>query len=670
MTASRGSNPPSRGWGRIGLNRSYTLGPLITAPIPRAYRRQRLDPLVRRLRIFASDPAQSRLAGNVVVVEVPYEPLKPGPRGALFEVCNEGPGGRRIMRRANLESHAAILRLGYEASEADPAFRQQMVYAVASIVHRTFRHALGRQLAWSGAAATEGRLRLYPQGAEADNAEYDPDAGELRFGFFRAETPVGRLLPGGHVYTALSHDVIAHELTHALLDGMRAQFLIPSGPDVPAFHEGFADVVALFHHFQYPEALGNALRRGRGNLRAPEAGYLHEIAQIVGRAGGVDRPLRSAVNERRYDPKLECHELGEVLLGAVYDAFCAVFHRKVARYVQLATSGSGILPQGEINPLLLEVLVDKAQALAAQFLAVLIRAVDYCPPVDLRFGEYLRAIVTADREMVPGDPWGFREAFVDSFRERGITLRDVTSLSEDALAWRPPRREIPPIARLNFGSLQFNGEPGAGVSPEEMKAQARALGDVATDPRYMREFGIVAPDDGRLRGRRVERPQIESIRTARRVGPDGRIVFDQVAEITQECIVPPDRKHLGFSYWGGSTVVIGPDGDVRYSILKSVLGEGRLERRREFLEQDARSARFWLKRGRRFELRGRITHQLHLRPVPAAAKAPPEAPPPPAAKAPPEAPPPPAAKVPPEAPHPPAAKAPPRAKARRRTRRT
>lgn len=612
----RVTNGDARRPAQVGLGRSYTLGPLITTPVPRAYRRKPSDPLVRRLRIFASDPAMSRLSGNVVVVEVPYEPLKPGPKGALFEVCNAGPDGRRLMRKANLESHAAILRLGYEASEADPAFRQQMVYAVASVVHRSFRRALGRQLAWAGAAAGEGRLRLYPQGADADNAEYVPDAGELRFGFFRAETPVGRLLPGGHVYTALSHDVIAHELTHALLDGMRAQFLMPSGPDVPAFHEGFADTVALFHHFQYADALRSALRRGRGNLRAPEAGYLHEIAQIVGRAGGADRPLRSAVNERRYDAKLDCHELGETLLGAVYDAFCAVFERKVARYVQLATGGSGVLPQGEINPLLLEVLIDKAQTLAEQFLSVLIRAVDYCPPVDLRLGEYLRAIVTADREMVPDDPWGFREAFVDSFRERGIALRDVTSLSEDALAWRSPRVGIPPIERLNFGRLQFNGEPGAGVSPEEARAQACALGDVATDPRYLREFGLVARDDRRLRGRRVEKPQIESIRTARRVGPDGRIVFDQIAEITQECIVPPGRKHLGFSYWGGCTVVIGPDGDVRYTVLKSVLGEGRLERRREFLEQDARSARFWLARGRRYELRGRVTRQLHQRTAP------------------------------------------------------
>src|SRR4029450_5444786 len=67
-------------------------------------------------------------------------------------------------------------------------------------------------------------------------------------------------LHNGIVSTALSHDIIAHETTHALLDSLRSSFLVPTNVDVPAFHEGFADLVALFLHFTYAEVVEQAIR--------------------------------------------------------------------------------------------------------------------------------------------------------------------------------------------------------------------------------------------------------------------------------------------------------------------------------------------------------------------------------------------------------------------------
>ena len=610
----------------IGLGRSYTLGPLIGARVPNAYRRAAGDPNHRRLRLFASDPAKSRLEGNIVVAEVPYEPLAQGASGCLFEVSSEDADGATVWQTAQLDDLAVTLREGYDPSEADPRFHQQMVYAVGSLVHRSFRRALGRQLGWGGAAATRGRLRIHPFGLHDENAFYDADAGELRFGYFRAAQPIGRTLAGGQVFTALSHDVIAHEFTHALLDGLRAQFLTPSGPDVAGFHEGFADLVALFHHFAYREALRNAIACSRADLRAPGACFLFEIAPQFGQAGGA-QALRSAVDSaaarRRYDRGLEEHDMGEVLLAVLYDAFCTVYRRKTARYVQLATGGSGVLPAGELHPALVDLLTDKAASLAAQFLSILIRAIDYCPPVDLHLGEFLQAMVTADRDLVSDDPWGYREALVDAFRDRGVYLRNVANLSEDALAWKPPRQQIPPIEALSFARQQFNGEPGRSVDPEEAVRQACALGDVATSPEYLAEFGLVATGDRALRNAQVALPQIESIRTVRRSGPDGRVVFDLVAEMTQQCTVPATRKQPGFTFWGGATVIVGPDGEVRYTILKTVAGEDRLARRRAFLE-DPRAARFWEIRDNTYVLRGgvaRLLHQARRRRAPVAPEA-------------------------------------------------
>ena len=66
-----------------------------------------------------------------------------------------------------------------------------------------------------------------------------------------------------------------------------------------------------------------------------------------------------------------------------------------------------------------------------------IRALDYCPPVDITFGDYLRAIVTADFEFDPVDEEHRRVAFVEAFRRHGIVPENVRTLSVDGLLWRP-----------------------------------------------------------------------------------------------------------------------------------------------------------------------------------------------------------------------------------------
>src|SRR5207237_10528988 len=100
-------------------------------------------------------------------------------------------------------------------------------------------------------------------------------------------------LPGRTVFTALSHDIIAHETTHALLDGLHRYLTEPSNPDVFAFHEALADVVALFQHFTHTEVFVPQLARSRGDLLGEnQLGVLAaQFGQAIGQRGALRQYL-------------------------------------------------------------------------------------------------------------------------------------------------------------------------------------------------------------------------------------------------------------------------------------------------------------------------------------------------------------------------------------------
>ena len=77
------------------------------------------------------------------------------------------------------------------------------------------------------------------------------------------------------------------------------------------------------------------------------------------------------------------------------------------------------------------------RAASGHVLNICIRALDYCPPVDLVFGEYLRALITADADLVPDDKHGYRTAFIEAFRNRDPLAWPAFATAED-VAGLPP----------------------------------------------------------------------------------------------------------------------------------------------------------------------------------------------------------------------------------------
>ena len=119
-----------------------------------------------------------------------------------------------------------------------------------------FQTALGRPVSW-GFASPAHQLKIAPHAFADANAYYSRESESLSFGYFTGDS-------GANVFTCLSHDIVAHETAHALLDGLRAFFLRPSHADQAAFHEGFRRPRCAVLGVQVDRVGGT---RSRGHLR-------------------------------------------------------------------------------------------------------------------------------------------------------------------------------------------------------------------------------------------------------------------------------------------------------------------------------------------------------------------------------------------------------------------
>ncbi len=147
------------------------------------------------------------------------------------------------------------------------------------------------------------------------------------------------------MFNCLSHDIVAHETTHALLDGLHPRYKVPSGLDMLAFHEAFADVVALFQHFTIPTVLNAAVREARGDMNLSErlAGLAVQFGDAIGAHGALRSAIARPPMADEYKTTTEPHARGALLVAAVFAAFRRVYERKTRDLVRLATGGTGIL---------------------------------------------------------------------------------------------------------------------------------------------------------------------------------------------------------------------------------------------------------------------------------------------------------------------------------------
>lgn len=590
------------------------------------------QPTARRLRVYAFDPnaaldlGTTRFASATISLawnEATEEPLAPGPVNEYLEVIDIDPCSRQFYGAVDLDAPDVLAQDGLPPSEGDPRFHQQMVFAVAMKTIKLFERALGRKVLWAPAWDDEKKtyvatpkLRVYPHAIRDQNAYYSREKRALLFGYFATTR---RSAGASWIFTALSHDIIVHETTHAILDGLHPRYSEPTSPDSLAFHEAFADIAALFSHFQLPEAVHAYIEANGGKL--DESGLLSGLAGQFAQGTTGRGSLRDYI-DRQPDPDLlegtiEPHERGAILVAAVFDAFLTIYGARTGDLLRM--SGADVGGGARLHPDLVARLTREAGKAADHVLRMCIRALDYLPPVDVRFGEFLRAIVTADTDLIPDDTLHYRLAFVQAFRRRGIFPENCLSMSPDNLLWDMQPQDPGDPGFLGIGDIQNQGLDFVPryrrgdiiavseenrrklwhwlVKPDLQKPEIDRRWEAALGVYFQRPDGRpLHTISGRSTGLKVE---VASVRTTRRSGPDGQDIRQLVIEVTQRrrgyfdaerqriedgTDTGPDAPPRDFIFRGGATLIVDlRDNTLRYVIRKRIDDDDRLQRQREQL---------------------------------------------------------------------------------------
>ncbi|HQS49349.1 MAG TPA: hypothetical protein PK706_23395 [Xanthobacteraceae bacterium] len=325
------------------------------------------------------------------------------------------PGAR--YQAATPTRHYGHYAIADQTDPTEPAFQQVSVFTTVLAVMDMFEEpdVLARPLRW----AFDGeQLLVVPRAGRMANAFYHRDSRSLQFFFFDALGPDGQTIK--EIFTCLSPDIIAHEATHAILDGIAPDLFEASSPQSLALHEAIADLGAVMFAIRTDALRKQALDLSKGDLSKP--GAFNSVAVVFGSAiNGSDRPLRDLHNAASLKPEAfppinrnRPHELSTVLSGALYALLVEAHTREKNALVD------AMVPPPEDRAAALFSASGKALFKAGEkFKRMAFRALDYLPPGEISFADYGRAILAADIASNPDPSWE-RDFLKDEFVKRGI----------------------------------------------------------------------------------------------------------------------------------------------------------------------------------------------------------------------------------------------------------
>ena len=265
------------------------------------------------------------------------------------------------------------------------------------------------------------------------------------------------------------------------------------------------------------------------------------------------KPGRPYMSMPEYE---EEHDRGELLVAAVMNAFLAIWAKRIEKIGDVAR---GRKDRG--------LVVEEGARVAGHLLTMCIRAIDYCPPTDITFSDYLSALLTIDREVVPDDTkYGYRDALLRSFRDFDI---DPASDAGVDGTW------------LRFDKTLVYGRSHFESMLRDKEEVFRFVWENRTE--------LEIDDRGYV--------EVQSVRPSNRIGPDGLVLRETVAEYVQIMtlqarelrsvlnIRPPKEMppSTRVRIYGGGTLVFDQYGQVKFKIANLIEDHKRQTARLRYL---------------------------------------------------------------------------------------
>jgi hypothetical protein len=414
---------------------------------PGSYRRR------ARAKVYLKDPLALSKRGHFPIGEAIVSgdtSIAPGPTSSRFVVVDYDASADRVYAPTRWQERVEHWSRGqgeylydFAAQQGTRQEAQINAWATAVDTLQLFEdeHVFGREVPW---AFDGSRLRILPQAMYDANAFYSRQTKALHFGYFagRKNQPIK---------TALSHDIVVHETSHAILDGLRPSYLESVHPDAAGFHEYVGDAAAMLSLFRQRDFLRQLVMlpvktRSFFNL-------VTELAPQVGEGlyGQADRAaLRSARNTLTYRQvahETDPHIRGQVLSGLAFEVLDGVFHARLER----ALGGE----RGEGRQELFRALMTAAR----HTMRMLLRPIDLLPPGNITFVEYISVVLAVDRRFFPEDALGYRRIVERTARARGLHPSqhdyDFETESELPANNRLRERDIAMIRSSRVGAYRF-----------------------------------------------------------------------------------------------------------------------------------------------------------------------------------------------------------------------
>jgi hypothetical protein len=320
------------------------------------------------------------------------------------------------------------------------------------------------------------------QGTRKLNAFYDGEG--LRFFVFDNGTL--------KAMSGISTDTVSHETGHALLDTLRPELFGANLPEVAAFHESFADCIAILTALAdkptREAVLQTTPRLDAANFVEAGSEYLSDAIRKVFGNVAPSKPRR-AFNDYQWElpsglpagtfnnpPELlsrEAHSFSRVFTGCFYDALRFVFTRLPAQT---------------------EATLWQAAQTVGKLLLAGVRA---SPETPRYFRAVGRGMVLADGQLNDG---ANRDAIGEAFARHGLGLGSAAMLSPTAALAGPAPTILKEAAKLGAATVRDLRERIGAVAGSKLAVNVRNLFGERVAEAVHRRVVDLGPIDKRLKG--------------------------------------------------------------------------------------------------------------------------------------------------------------------------